>query len=73
MPRKVRLLARAFIDNHLYEPGEIVTLKDGDRGPHRAVRNGVLKIDYDPANGLDANRIQDGTHDEPLFVEVKED
>ena len=73
MPRKVRLLAQAFIDNHLHEAGAVVTLKDGDRGPHRAVRSGAMKIDYDPANGLDANRIEEGVVDEPLFEEVKED
>jgi hypothetical protein len=37
MPQRVRLLTSAQINNHVYGPGEIVTLPDGVRGPYKSV------------------------------------
>jgi hypothetical protein len=73
MPRRIKLNCQFFHNGHLYQPGEIVTLADGEDGPQRAVHNSVLKIDYDPANGIDANRTEGGITDVPLYEDVKED
>jgi hypothetical protein len=35
---RIRLKEPCFLNNHRYEGGEIVTLPDGVRGPHRTVR-----------------------------------
>ena len=37
MPQRIRLLTSAQISNHVYGPGELVTLPDGVRGPHKSV------------------------------------
>jgi hypothetical protein len=66
MAMRIRLKESAFVDNHRYERGDIVTLPDGVRGPHRTVRqaderffNGNLKPEH--------YRILAERCDEPLF------
>lgn len=68
---KIRLKERCFFQGHLHQAGDVITLPDGMRGPHRAVRKGAPAIDYDPGNGLDANHTIGETVDEPLFEEIE--
>ena len=42
---RIRLREAAFINNHRYERGEIVTLPDGVKGPHRATRVAQDRVD----------------------------
>lgn len=70
---RIRLKAPFFFTGHLYQPGDVVDLPDGVRGPHRAVQLGPDRIDYDPSNGLDANHTPGQIVDEPLYDEVKEE
>jgi hypothetical protein len=64
---KIRLHEPFFFQGHLYKRGEVVTLPAGIPGPMRAVRRGADKIDYDPANGIDANHVPGKIEDVPLF------
>jgi len=73
MPQRIRLKEAAFIGNHRYEAGEIVTLADGVKGPHRAMRRSHDKIDYGTNPPIDANRQVGELEDVPLYDVVKED
>jgi hypothetical protein len=64
---RIRLKAPCFFNNHLCEAGEIIDLPEGMEGPHRARAVSLDRIDYDPKNGLDANRILGEIAMEPLF------
>lgn len=71
---KIRLHARAFIGGVLHERGAIVDLPKGVKGPHRAKEiEQADKIDYDPSNGLDANRERRRVEDVALYDVVEED
>jgi hypothetical protein len=63
---RVRLKETCFIDNRRCEPGEIVTLPDGVRGPHRAARQADEKF-FRGTPPDDAHRILGESCDEPLF------
>lgn len=69
---RIRLLAPMIFNGHRCEPGDIVDLPDGVRGPYHAVRRKPDVIDYDPQNGIDANHTPGHLVDEPLFEEVKD-
>ena len=69
----IRLHEPAFIDNHRYNAGDVVRLKPGVKGPHRTIRMSADTIDYDPANGIDANHVPPKMKDVPLFEIVEED
>lgn len=69
---RIRLKAPFFFQGHLHQPGDIVDLPDGVRGPHKTAQRTLDRIDYDPANGLDANRILGDVLDEPLFDVIEE-
>jgi len=56
----------------MHEPGEIVILPDGTRGPHRPVRLTPDQIDYSIDPAIDANRIPGKMEDVPLYDEVDE-
>jgi hypothetical protein len=69
---KYRLLADAIIDGARVEAGTIIDRPADWKGPHECVRKSHDRIDYDPLNGLDANRILGEMTDEPLYVLVKD-
>lgn len=69
---RIRLKAPFYFRGHLHQPGDVVDLPEGAAGPHRAVQVSVDRISYDPANGLDANRILGEIREEPLFDIVEE-
>ena len=69
---RYRLLARAQMHGTLREPGYEFTLAEGERGPHKGVHVSHDKVDNDPANGIDANRIVGNAIDIPLYEEIKE-
>jgi hypothetical protein len=73
MPQLCRLKTKALIDGAVRDPGYVFTLPDGVRGPHRAVAASHDRIDYDIANGIDANRILPTTMDEPLYDVLDEE
>ena len=70
---KIRLLAPTQLNGHVHQTGDVVDWPDDVKPPHRMRQMTADRIDYDPANGLDANRIAGQMVDEPLYVEVKED
>ncbi len=72
MPQRIRLHETMFIGGRLYDRGEIVTLPDGAKGPHRAVRISHDKIDYSTDPAIDANREIGKLEDVPLFDVVDE-
>jgi hypothetical protein len=53
--------------------GDIVDLPDGVEGPHGSRQVSHDRIDYDPANGLDANRLLGKVKRVPLFDIIEED
>lgn len=69
---KIRLKTKAFINNHLHGPGDIVDLPEGVKGPVRMVTIKHEKIDYGTDPSVDANRILPEMREEPLYEEVKE-
>lgn len=70
---RIRLKAPFFFANHLYQPGEIVDLPEGVPGPHKSRAVAPDRIDYDPANGLDANHVPGDTALDPLFDVVEDE
>lgn len=70
---RIRLKAPFFFNNHRYEPGEIVDLPEGVPGPHKSRAVSPDRIDYDPANGLDANHVPGEVALEPLFDVVEDE
>jgi hypothetical protein len=72
MTMRIRLHTN-FFQNHLYERGDIVDLPDGVEGPHGSQQVSHDRIDYDPANGLDANRLLGKVKRLPLFDVIGED
>lgn len=70
---RIRLKAPFFFANHLYQPGEIVDLPEGVPGPHKSRAVSPDRIDYDPANGLDANHVPGEAALEPLFDVVEDE
>ena len=69
---RIRLKAPFFFQNHKYEAGDIVDLPDGVEGPHGSSRVTHDRIDYDVANGIDANRILGEVKRWPLFEILEE-
>jgi hypothetical protein len=69
---KYRLLDDSIIDGARVEAGTIIERPAGWKGPYECVRKSHDRIDYDPINGLDANRILGEMADEPLYVLVEE-
>lgn len=72
-PKRYRLTAPAQMDGAVRGRGHEFTLAEGQMGPHRAVRVTHDHIDYDPANGIDANHVPGEMKDEPLYEEVKDE
>ncbi len=70
-PRRIRITARCHMDGALREPGYETVLAPGVKGPHRTFQPSVDRIDYDPANGIDANRLIAETQDIPLYTLVE--
>jgi hypothetical protein len=71
---RVRLKEACFIRGRVYERGEIVTLPDGARGPHRTVRQSPDVQSGDPDNySADANRIRGELCDVALFDELPDE
>src|SRR5262245_2740395 len=70
---RIRLKAPFFFRNHKYEPGDIVDLPEGIEGPHGSSRVAHDRIDYDVANGIDANRILGEVKRHPLFEILEEE
>jgi hypothetical protein len=68
---RIRLTAPCVIDGHLHEAGETVTLAEGVRGPHRAVRKSHERIDYGVDPPIDANRLVGEVEDVPLYQVVE--
>lgn len=62
----VRGVVSCFLNGRRYEPGEVVNLPDGVRGPHRAARQADEKF-FRGAPPDDAHRILGESCDEPLF------
>jgi hypothetical protein len=65
MPQRIRLLATCQVNGALHYAGEIVTLPDGQRGPHRS----VVASSHGAALGDVASQ---NLIDDPLFVVVDE-
>jgi hypothetical protein len=85
-PRRYRLLARAQLDGAVREPGYILTLAEGERGPHRNVvasnaggmawrhAKEITPTDEGwPAGWAMPDEHEPMMRDEPLFEEIKED
>jgi hypothetical protein len=71
---RIRLLTRTqHPDGHWIERGEVTDWPDDVKPPYRLQQKSADLIDYDPANGLDANHTSGNITDVPLFEEVKED
>ena len=70
--RRIRISTRCHMDGALREPGYETVLPPGVSGPHRTFQPSVDRIDYDPANGIDANRLIADTKDIPLYTLVEE-
>jgi hypothetical protein len=81
---RIRLKTQFFMDGHLYQPGEIVTLPDGVKGPHRMRVSSNDRtdpsqppphdrIDYGTDPAVDANRLLPGVEEEPLFDVVTDE
>lgn len=70
---RIRLKAPCFFNNHLYQPGDIIDLPEGVEGPHKSRAVSMDRIDYDPKNSLDANRILGDVALEPLFDVVEDE
>ena len=70
---RIRLHTKFFFQNHLHERGDIVDLPHGVEGPHGSRQVSHDRIDYDPANGLDANRLLGEVRRVPLFDIIGED
>ena len=64
---RIRLKERCFIGGRLCEPGEVVTLAEGQKGPTRSVRTNSDKIDYGTNPPIDANRRIGEVVDVPLY------
>jgi hypothetical protein len=68
---RVRLKEACFISGHRYERGDVVTIPDGIRGPHRSVRQSPDVQSGDPDNySTDANRIRGQLCDVALYEEL---
>ena len=77
MPTRIRLLARCQINDSVYQAGDIVTLPDGQRGPHRTVVSAnpgsqISASRYHGDDESDPHYITQDVNDEPLFVVVDE-
>lgn len=68
---RMRLKAPCFINNHRYRPGEIVTLPDGIKGPHRTVRQADAHFFGRDLTAADYQKLA-AACDEPLYEELPE-
>jgi|HubBroStandDraft_4_1064222.scaffolds.fasta_scaffold640171_2 hypothetical protein len=69
---RIRLKEACQFGGRLCAAGEIVTLPDGVKGPHRAVRKTHDRIDYSTNPPIDANRLLGDVIDVPLYDEVSD-
>jgi hypothetical protein len=70
---RIRLKEACQFGGRLCAAGEVVTLAEGVRGPHRAVRKTHDRIDYGTSPPIDANRILGDVVDLPLYDEVHDE
>jgi hypothetical protein len=70
---RIRLKEACQFGGRLCAAGEVVTLAEGVRGPHRAVRKTQDRIDYGTSPPIDANRILGDVVDVPLYDEVHDE
>jgi hypothetical protein len=63
---RIRLKEACFLNNHRYNRGDIVTLPDGVRGPHRTVRQADEKF-FNGNLTPEDYRVLAELCDEPLF------
>jgi hypothetical protein len=64
---RIRMKEKCFFAGKIYETGDEVILPEGMKGPHRAVRKTVDKIDYSTDPAIDANRAIGDMVDVPLY------
>jgi hypothetical protein len=70
---RIRLKEACQFGGRLCAAGDVVTLAEGVRGPHRAVRKTQDRIDYGTSPPIDANRILGDVVDVPLYDEVPDE
>ena len=70
---RIRLKTKFFFAGHLHEPGDIVDLPENVEGPYGSRQITHDRIDYDAANGIDANRLLGQVDRVPLFDVVDAD
>jgi len=68
--KRYRLLAKAFMDGAVREPGHEFTLEEGQLGPHRTVVHGADTVHMEADR--DADREVPKARDEPLYEEIEE-
>lgn len=73
MAQRYRLLARAFMDGALRDPGYVFTLAEGETGPHRTVEHGTDQVDLDPNSEGYGNTKPGALRDVPLYEEIRDD
>ena len=64
---RIRLKERMFFMGRMHQPGEIIDLPDGMKGPHKSERVSHDRIDYNIDPAIDANRMPGELKDVPLF------
>jgi len=77
MPQRIRLLATCQVNGAIHSAGEIVTLPDGQRGPHRTVVSSnhgaqITAHRYTGQDDSDASYIQQNLVDVPLYSVIDE-
>jgi hypothetical protein len=68
---RIRVKEKVQFAGKIYEPGEEIILPDGIKGPHRAVRKTLDRIDYSTDPPIDANRQIGELEDVPLYDVVE--
>jgi hypothetical protein len=64
---RIRVKERCHFAGKIYEAGDEVILPEGMKGPHRAVRKSMDRIDYSTDPAIDANRAIGDMVDVPLY------
>lgn len=70
---RLRLKTKFVYQGRVYQPGEIVDLPDGVRGPHRAVTRTPDAIDFKSRGSDHANHLISEVVDEPLYEELPDE
>jgi len=65
--QRIRIKEKVFFEGKVYGPGDILTLPDGIKGPHRAISRNEDRIDYGTNPPIDANRRIGDIEDVPLY------